>query len=98
MMVLACQLATEKNSSIDGLYVIEVPLNLPLDARLVNERAKADTVLKAGALDRLAVQGQVHAARGDGAPGRPGDRRRGGRCAGARSSCWARRASVASAT
>ena len=50
MMVLACQLATEKNSSIDGLYVIEVPLNLPLDARLVNERAKADTVLSAGAL------------------------------------------------
>jgi APA family basic amino acid/polyamine antiporter len=50
MMVLACQLATEKNSSIDGLYVIEVPLNLPLDARLVSERAKADTVLSAGAL------------------------------------------------
>ncbi len=45
MMVLACQLATEKKSSIDGLYVIEVPLNLPLDARLVNERAKADRVL-----------------------------------------------------
>ena len=35
MMVLACQLATEKKSSIDALYVIEVPLNLPLDARLV---------------------------------------------------------------
>jgi APA family basic amino acid/polyamine antiporter len=47
MMVLACQLATEKKSAIDGLYVIEVPLNLPLDARLVNERAKADAVLKA---------------------------------------------------
>jgi len=50
MMVLACQLATEKRSSIDGLYVIEVPLNLPLDARLVKERAKADTVLAAAAL------------------------------------------------
>ena len=49
MVVLACQLATEKKSSINGLYVIEVPLNLPLDARLVNERAKADKVLKAGA-------------------------------------------------
>jgi APA family basic amino acid/polyamine antiporter len=45
MMVLACQLATEKKSSIDGLYVIEVPLNLPVDARLVNERAKAEKVL-----------------------------------------------------
>ena len=50
MMVLACQLATEKKSAIDGLYVIEVPLNLPLDARLVSERAKADKVLKAGAI------------------------------------------------
>ena len=45
MMVLACQLATEKKSSIDGLYVIEVPLNLPLDARLTVEREKADMVL-----------------------------------------------------
>ncbi len=50
MMVLACQLATEKKSSINGLYVIEVPLNLPLDASLVSERAKADKVLKAAAL------------------------------------------------
>ena len=50
MMVLACQLATEKKSSIAGLYVIEVPLNLPLDARLTRERAKADQVLKAAAL------------------------------------------------
>ena len=50
MMVLACQLATEKKSSIDGLYVIEVPLNLPLDASLVNERAKADRVMKAAAI------------------------------------------------
>ena len=45
MMVLACQLATEKKSSIDGLYVIEVPLNLPLDARLTTEREKADRAL-----------------------------------------------------
>ncbi len=34
MMVLACQLATERNASIDALYVIEVPLNLPIDASL----------------------------------------------------------------
>jgi APA family basic amino acid/polyamine antiporter len=47
MMVLACQLATEKRSSIDGLYVIEVPMNLPLDARLVAEREKAGRVLAA---------------------------------------------------
>jgi APA family basic amino acid/polyamine antiporter len=50
MMVLACQLATEKKSSIDGLYVIEVPLNLPLDASLINERGKADRALKAAAV------------------------------------------------
>ena len=49
MMVLACQLATEKKASIDGLYVIEVPLNLPLDARLTTERAKADRVLATAA-------------------------------------------------
>jgi basic amino acid/polyamine antiporter, APA family len=47
MVVLACQLATEKNSSVDALYVIEVPMNLPLDARLVDERARADEVLQA---------------------------------------------------
>jgi APA family basic amino acid/polyamine antiporter len=47
MMVLACQLATEKGSSIDALYVIEVPMNLPLDARLVTERARAQGVMSA---------------------------------------------------
>jgi APA family basic amino acid/polyamine antiporter len=62
MMVLACQLATEKSSSIDGLYVIEVPLNLPLDARLVNERARADKVLKAGSViaDQFKVKFTPH--------------------------------------
>jgi APA family basic amino acid/polyamine antiporter len=49
MMVLACQLATEKKSSIDGLYVIEVPLNLPLDALLTAERDKAGRVLATAA-------------------------------------------------
>ena len=47
MMVLACQLATEKKSEIDALYVIEVPINLPLDAPLVHERERADRALKA---------------------------------------------------
>ncbi len=50
MVVLACQLATERNSSIDALYVIEVPMNLPLDARLTQERERAKQVL-----DRAAV-------------------------------------------
>ena len=62
MMVLACQLATGKQSSIDGLYVIEVPLNLPLDARLVNERERADKVLRASALiaDQFRVKFTPH--------------------------------------
>ena len=45
MVVLACQLATEKQSAIDALYVIEVPMNLPLDARLGQERRHAQAVL-----------------------------------------------------
>jgi nucleotide-binding universal stress UspA family protein len=62
MMVLACQLATGKQSSIDGLYVIEVPLNLPLDARLVSERERADKVLRASALiaDQFRVKFTPH--------------------------------------
>jgi len=67
MMVLACQLATEKKSAIEGLYVIEVPLNLPLDARLVNERAKAEKVLKAAGVIasqfKVKFAGQVVTAR-----------------------------------
>ena len=47
MMVLGCQLATEKKSSIHALYVIEVPINLPLDAPLEQERQRAARALKA---------------------------------------------------
>ena len=50
MMVLACQLATEKQSAVDALYVIEVPFNLPLDARLPQEREKAKVVLEQAAV------------------------------------------------
>jgi len=49
MMVLACQLATEKKSSIDALYVIEVPIHLPLDAPLEEERAEAEALLEVAA-------------------------------------------------
>jgi basic amino acid/polyamine antiporter, APA family len=49
MMVLACQLATERKSSIDALYVIEVPLNLPIDASLPEERERARQVLERSA-------------------------------------------------
>jgi amino acid transporter/nucleotide-binding universal stress UspA family protein len=50
MMVLACQLATEKKSSVDGLYVIEIALNLPLDARLTEERRRAERVMASASL------------------------------------------------
>ncbi len=58
MMVLACQLATERNSSIDALYVIEVPLNLPIDASLPEERERARQVLEraAQAADQFKVK------------------------------------------
>ncbi len=49
MMVLACQLATERRSAIDALYVIEVPLNLPIDATLPEERERARQVLERAA-------------------------------------------------
>ena len=45
MMVLACQLATDKNAVIDVLYVLEVPMNLPLDASLPDGRARGKHVL-----------------------------------------------------
>ncbi len=60
MMVLACQLATEKKSAIDALYVIEVPMNLPLDAALAEQRARAERVL--GAAGLIAEQFKVHFA------------------------------------
>ncbi len=46
MMVLACQLATERKASIDVLYVIEVPINLPIDASLPDEHERARQVLE----------------------------------------------------
>ncbi len=50
MMVLACQLATEKKSAVDALYVIEVPFNLPLDASLPTERENAQALLEQAAV------------------------------------------------
>jgi basic amino acid/polyamine antiporter, APA family len=46
MLVLACQLATERRSSIDALYVIEIPVNLPLDAEAAPELEVAEQVLE----------------------------------------------------
>ena len=78
MMVLACQLATEKKSAIDGLYVIEVPLNLPLDRQSRQRAGQGGHGARGRGAHRLPVQGQVHAARRHRAPSRAGDRRGGG--------------------
>lgn len=45
MMVLGCQLAAEKNATIDALYVIEVPMELPQDAPLEEARRRGRHVL-----------------------------------------------------
>ncbi len=45
MMVLGCQLAADKDAVIDVLYVLEVPMNLPLDASLPEGRARGKHVL-----------------------------------------------------
>lgn len=45
MMVLGCQLAAEQNAIIDAVYVVEVPMELPLDAPLPQERERGKKVL-----------------------------------------------------
>lgn len=47
MVVLGCQLAAEKNATLDAVYVVEVPMDLPLDAPLVDERRRGQKVLDA---------------------------------------------------
>jgi len=47
MMVLGCQLATEKNAVMDIVYVVEVPMQLPLDAALPEKRRRGRHVLDA---------------------------------------------------
>src|SRR5204863_9347977 len=43
----ACRLATERGASIATVAVIVVPLELPLDAELAEEEARADEALDA---------------------------------------------------
>ena len=47
MMVLGCQLAADKGATIDAVYVVEVPMNLPLDATMPEERERGRRVLDA---------------------------------------------------
>ncbi len=47
MVVLGCQLAAEKGATIDIVYVIEVPMSMPLTATLPAERRRGRAVLDA---------------------------------------------------
>ena len=47
MMVLGCQLAAEKGATIDAVHVVQVPMQLPLDAPLTEERRRGQLVLDA---------------------------------------------------
>jgi APA family basic amino acid/polyamine antiporter len=47
MMVLGCQLAADKGATIDVVQVIEVPMQLPLDAPLTEERRRGEQLLEA---------------------------------------------------
>ena len=44
-LVMACELASEENAAIEALYVIQVPMNLPLDALLPEENRVAESLL-----------------------------------------------------
>jgi basic amino acid/polyamine antiporter, APA family len=54
MMVLGCQLASEKGAAIDAVYVVEVPMELPLDAPPEDARARGRFVLDAA----MAIAGE----------------------------------------
>ncbi|MHB1390386.1 MAG: amino acid permease [Thermoleophilia bacterium] len=45
-MVMACELASEEKAAIEAVYVIEVPMNLPLDADLPIEKKQAEDLLE----------------------------------------------------
>jgi amino acid transporter/nucleotide-binding universal stress UspA family protein len=47
MMVLGCQLAADKGASIDVVYVVTVPMNLPLEATMRVDRERGRRVLDA---------------------------------------------------
>lgn len=44
-MVMACELASEENAAIEALYVVEVPMNLPLEAQLPEDMRLAEELL-----------------------------------------------------
>lgn len=65
-MDIACQLAAEHGASVTAVTVIEVPVELPLDAHMIEEEAEAKRVLElAHAIaDRYGVNASVRLVRG----------------------------------
>jgi nucleotide-binding universal stress UspA family protein len=62
-VALACRLAAERRGSITAVFVVEVPMELPLDAQMVAAEAHAKEVLgeaaAIGDLYGVAVSGKV---------------------------------------
>jgi APA family basic amino acid/polyamine antiporter len=67
MIATAVKLAQERGASVEALYVIRVPLELPLDAELLNEEAQAEASIAEakllGADHGVAVEGRTVRAR-----------------------------------
>ena len=79
-MEVAARLAAERRrASIVACTVLEVPLDLPLDAELREAEERADAAARRGARDRRLVRRRRRHAHRPRASRRPGDRRRGGR-------------------
>jgi nucleotide-binding universal stress UspA family protein len=65
-MDIACQLAAEHGASVTAVTVIEVPVELPLDAHMIEEETEAKRVLElAHAIaDRYGVNASMRLVRG----------------------------------
>ena len=69
-MRLACSIARENRGKVFVLYVIEVPMRLPLDAEVASETTKGEEVLqemeRLGKEFRCEVEAEILQARGTG--------------------------------
>ena len=67
---LSCDIARGERGKVFALYVIQVPLNLPLDAEIASETAKGEEVLehieRLGKEYRCEVEAEILQARGAG--------------------------------
>jgi nucleotide-binding universal stress UspA family protein len=65
-MDIACQLAAEHGASVTAVTVIEVPVELPLDAHMIEEETEAKHVLELARpiADRYGVNASTRLVRG----------------------------------